>query len=59
LLFSSKQQRRAKQLSKTKKTSKYKKREVFDLLLATFGAFTLDFYTNLTQPTPILVQLQH
>jgi hypothetical protein len=30
MLFSSKQQRRAKQLSKTKKTSKCEKREVFD-----------------------------
>jgi hypothetical protein len=26
-------------------------------LLAAFGAFTLGFYTNSTQPTPILVQL--
>jgi hypothetical protein len=34
LLFSSKQQRRVKQLSKTKKTSKCEKREVFDWLLA-------------------------
>jgi hypothetical protein len=34
LLFSSKQQRRAKQLIKTRKTSKCKKREVFDWLLA-------------------------
>jgi hypothetical protein len=40
----------------TKKTSRCGKREVFDCLLA-FGAFTLGFYTNLTQPTPILVQL--
>jgi hypothetical protein len=56
LLFSSKQQRRVKQLSKTKKTSRCKKREVFYWLLA-FGAFTFGFYTNLTQPTSILVQL--
>jgi hypothetical protein len=34
LLFSSKQERWAKQLSKTKKTSKCEKREVFDWLLA-------------------------
>jgi hypothetical protein len=28
-------------------------------LLAAFGAFTLGFYTNLTQPTPIPLQLLH
>jgi hypothetical protein len=42
-------------LFKATKTSET--REVFDWLLATFGIFSLGFYTNSTQLAPILVQL--
>jgi hypothetical protein len=47
LLFSSKQQRRAKQLSETRKTSKWEKREVFDWLHAVLWRIDLSpIYTT-------------
>jgi hypothetical protein len=47
LLFSSKQQRRAKQLSKTKKTSKCEKEKCLIDCLLHFGAYTLTLFIEL------------
>jgi hypothetical protein len=47
LLFSPKQQRRAKQLSKTKKTSKCKKEKCLIDCLLSFGAYTVALFIQL------------